>query len=423
MKGFKEVLSVCGFLGFLAVLISTSVMAQSTYTFPWSTTFNFPDIYSASVSNATNYFFPTLSPGTITNNAQAASSSQYNLNYSGHSGTEYTQVESAANYPNGAGGNGLRFWVGYDNSGNYNNVHSDPVDLFLGTAHNPGNQHPELWFRWYMRYQSGFQWVPASGPGGTSGGGPNYSKNIYIWSTTMSNPAVIFEYAYTDNYRIYVQLNNGGTSLYGNSGWQTVQCGGNGNLTSNGSWHCFEAHIKADTNGSNGVAELWIDNVQQFSKSNVNFGTPGGWSMIELNSNCSNPANTGVNYYIDYDDIAISTTGRIGPIGTTPTPTPTPPAATPPTVPTNVKATVASSSQINLTWTASTDSAGVAGYTIYRNGAEAGTAASTSYDDAGLSPDTRYTYTVSAYDAAGNQSAQSTPVSATTAQASTKRKR
>ena len=143
--------------------------------------------------------------------------------------------------------------------------------------------------------------------------------------------------------------------------------------------------------------------------------------MIELNSNCSNPANTGVNYYIDYDDIAISTTGRIGPIGTTPTPTP--PAATPPTVPTNVKATVASSSQINLTWTASTDSAGVAGYTIYRNGAEAGTAASTSYDDAGLSPDTRYTYTVSAYDAAGNQSAQSTPVSATTAQASTKRKR
>jgi hypothetical protein len=241
----------------------------------------------------------------------------------------------------------------------------------------------------------------------------------------MSNPAVILEYAYTDNYRMDIQLNNGGSQIYGNAGWQTVQCGGNANLTSNGGWHCFEVHIKADTNGSNGVAELWIDNVQQFSKTNVNFGTPGGWSMIEFNSNCSNPANTGVNYYIDYDDIAISTTGRIGPIaggggGGAP---PAPPTATPPTVPAGLKATVASSSQINLAWTASTDSAGVAGYTIYRNGAEVGTAASTSYDDAGLSPDTTYTYTVSAYDAAGNQSAQSTPVSATTARASTRRKR
>ena len=311
MKGFEKVLLACGFVAFLAVPISTSVMAQS-YNFPWSTTFNFPDIYSGSVSNATNYLFPTLSPGAITSDAQAASSSDYNLNYSGQSGTEYTQVQSAANYPGGAGGNGLRFWVGYDGSGNYNNNHSDPVDLFLGTSGNPGKQYPELWFCWYMRYQSGFQWAPANGPGGVSGGGPNYSKNIYIWSKTMSNPAVILEYANTDNYRMYVQLNRGGTSLYGNSGWQTVQCGGNANLTSDGSWHCFEAHIKADTNGSNGVGELWIDNVQQFSQSNVNFGTPRGWSMIEFNSNVSNPANSGVNYYIDYDDIAISTTGRIG---------------------------------------------------------------------------------------------------------------
>jgi len=104
--------------------------------------------------------------------------------------------------------------------------------------------------------------------------------------------------------------------------------------------------------------------------------------------------------------------------------TPTAPPTTPPTVPANVKATVASSSQINLAWTASTDSAGrVAGYTIYRNGAEVGTAVGTSYNDTGLSPDTTYTYTVSAYDASGNQSAQSTPVSATTPKASARRRR
>jgi hypothetical protein len=119
MKGFKKVLSVCGFVGFPAILISPSVMAAS-YTFPWYTMLDFQDIYCGSVSSATNYLFPTLSPGTITSNAQGASSSHYNVNYSGHSGAEYTQVESATNYPHGAGGNGLRFRVGYDNSGNYN---------------------------------------------------------------------------------------------------------------------------------------------------------------------------------------------------------------------------------------------------------------------------------------------------------------
>ncbi len=95
--------------------------------------------------------------------------------------------------------------------------------------------------------------------------------------------------------------------------------------------------------------------------------------------------------------------------------TPPPPPAVPPTVPTNLKATAVSSTQIDLTWTASTDSSGVvAGYTIYRNGAPVGTSAAAFYDDRGLSPNTTYTYAVSAYDAAGNQSAQSAPASATT---------
>ena len=86
-------------------------------------------------------------------------------------------------------------------------------------------------------------------------------------------------------------------------------------------------------------------------------------------------------------------------------------------------ATVVSSSQIDLTWTASTDSAGVTGYKIFRGGSQAGTAAGTSYKDTGLSADTTYMYSVSACDAAGNQSAQSTPVSATTENAPTKKKR
>ena len=91
------------------------------------------------------------------------------------------------------------------------------------------------------------------------------------------------------------------------------------------------------------------------------------------------------------------------------------PDTTPPTVPTSLTATAMSSSQINLSWAASTDTqSGVAGYKIYRGGTQIGTSVSTSYSDTGLSPSTAYIYTVSAYDVAGNTSAQSASVSATT---------
>jgi len=87
---------------------------------------------------------------------------------------------------------------------------------------------------------------------------------------------------------------------------------------------------------------------------------------------------------------------------------------TPPTQPTGLSASAVSSSQINLSWTASTDNVGVTGYQIYRSGNLVGTSASTGYSDIGLTASTLYSYTVAAYDAAGNISAQSISASATT---------
>jgi chitodextrinase len=92
---------------------------------------------------------------------------------------------------------------------------------------------------------------------------------------------------------------------------------------------------------------------------------------------------------------------------------------TPPTQPTNLTATAVSSSQINLSWTASTDNVGVAGYTIYRNGTKLTTVTTNSYDNTGLTASTTYSYYVVAYDAAGNNSQASTTVSATTTKAAT----
>lgn len=87
---------------------------------------------------------------------------------------------------------------------------------------------------------------------------------------------------------------------------------------------------------------------------------------------------------------------------------------TAPSVPTNLTATTASASQINLTWTASTDNVGVTGYKIYRNGVYLTSVTGTSYNNTGLAEKTTYNYTVSAYDAAANESAQSSQKSATT---------
>jgi chitodextrinase len=74
-------------------------------------------------------------------------------------------------------------------------------------------------------------------------------------------------------------------------------------------------------------------------------------------------------------------------------------------VPAGLSATAISSSQINLSWTASTDNVGVAGYRVFRNGNQIATVTTTSYSNTGLAASTAYTYTVSAFDAAGNVSA------------------
>ena len=89
---------------------------------------------------------------------------------------------------------------------------------------------------------------------------------------------------------------------------------------------------------------------------------------------------------------------------------------TPPNAPTGLVASPASSSSISLTWNATTDVGGgaIANYKVYRGGSFVGAPTNTSYLDQPLSANTPYTYTVSAVDPASNESAVSSPASATT---------
>jgi chitodextrinase len=92
----------------------------------------------------------------------------------------------------------------------------------------------------------------------------------------------------------------------------------------------------------------------------------------------------------------------------------TPSDTTAPSVPGGLNATAISTSQIDLSWSASTDNVGVAGYRVYQGGTQIGTTSATFFSSTGLSASTAYTYTVAAYDAAGNVSGQSSPATAST---------
>src|SRR5437879_5828632 len=73
-----------------------------------------------------------------------------------------------------------------------------------------------------------------------------------------------------------------------------------------------------------------------------------------------------------------------------------------PTTPQSLQVVSAGLFQVTISWSASSDNAGVVSYKIYRGGALIATIGNvTSYTDTDLTPRTTYSYTVQACDAAG----------------------
>jgi hypothetical protein len=120
-----------------------------------------------------------------------------------------------------------------------------------------------------------------------------------------------------------------------------------------------------------------------------------GWHTV------ADPANHPGPFELDVDGVQIYSLA-IAPIS-------------PPSVPTGLTASFVNSGEIDLTWTASTDHVGVAGYNIYRNGVVIGTSTTPAYVDKTVGPGGSYTYAVTAFDTknVSVQSAQSTSVTVT----------
>jgi hypothetical protein len=132
-------------------------------------------------------------------------------------------------------------------------------------------------------------------------------------------------------------------------------------------------------------------------------------------------ANTSYSYSVQAVDGAGNVSANSN-TSTVTTPSGTTADTTAPSVPANLKATAASTTQVNLTWTASTDTggSGLAGYNVYRNGTKINSSlvapATTNYGDGTVTSNTAYSYQIEAVDGAGNKSAKTTAVSVTTSQ-------
>ncbi|MFC5047559.1 T9SS type A sorting domain-containing protein [Aquimarina sp. TRL1] len=85
-----------------------------------------------------------------------------------------------------------------------------------------------------------------------------------------------------------------------------------------------------------------------------------------------------------------------------------------PTTPTALVASNISSTSLTLSWNAATDNVGVTGYDVYQGSTIVTSVSGNSATITGLTPNTSYQFRVRAKDAAGNQSALSDAVSATT---------
>ncbi|MFH1257148.1 MAG: Ig-like domain-containing protein [Candidatus Diapherotrites archaeon] len=347
----------------------------------------------------------------------------------------------------------------------------------------PDKTHDELYFRWYMKYDETWSWWPnqngqklarmAVGPADVGCTTLNdhiipsfaWGRMVHdIWPVVgtgfYSNPEAYW-YDYGPGkwilIEIYAKLNTVGQS----NGILTSWINGKEVLHEEGvvirnhnynfaNFTMGDNIIYTNAAGSSGVPwlppeekQIWFDDVKVSTnyigpepcKNGVEI-TPENVGTCYCGTSTPNPdcsTNTGPHStdawaasYIAPNPTACTgivdsgycNNGVWSPSGTSDT--------TPPSTPANLTATAAPSSQINLSWAASTDNTGVAGYRIERcTGAsctsftQIATPTGTSYNNTGLSANTTYRYRVRAADAAGNLSNYSSIASAATPAAPT----
>ena len=189
-----------------------------------------------------------------------------------------------------------------------------------------------------------------------------------------------------------------------------------GNLAANATSSSQIALSWSASTDSLGIASYLVERCQGASCSN--FAQIGSTATTAYNDTTVSPS-TAYSYRVRAQDVG----SNFGPYSNTSSATTPakPSGGATPTAPTNLVAIANSPSQIALSWTASTDSLGIASYLVERcqnagclNFAQIGSTASTSYNDTTASGSTTYSYRVRASDTGNNLGPYSNIASATT---------
>src|SRR3989339_1367829 len=214
-----------------------------------------------------------------------------------------SSITSAANYPGGAGGKGFSWQIGNGPGDSATSPTSANLALSWG-----GSNH--VWIRWYVRIPQGLD---------TSYGSRCIQgwKVLYVWSPSRNADQSLY---------IDANYQGVGMTLYDRTSRANGQYGFSdaiGSNTSDGSWVAVEMEFDIP----NRTWRYWFyeDNVDsptpKFQSSSINYPM-SSIGFISIPDNIRSSACPNVPQSLYFDDITISTTGRIGPAsgsGGTPT--------------------------------------------------------------------------------------------------------
>lgn len=248
--------------------VTPSAITANAVTLPWSTTYNCPetDQFQQGWPNCDGLGVWGL----------------WTANGKGE------QITTAANNPLGGGGRGQRQWNG------------DGHNVVSGGARISFSPVNEIYVRWYMRYQLGYKWEHLS-----------YDKILYFSGTNIP------EFYSEDYWNFYV---SGYDHTIPSAGFSTA----NGGATGDGKFHCYEIHEKINPGTNDDIGEFWLDGTYKGRVTGFDYNGP--FTGFGIGENQDSPAN-GTTAYVDFDDIAIQTTGPIGCLS----------SATPPAAPTHLR--------------------------------------------------------------------------------------
>lgn len=177
-------------------------------------------------------------------------------------------------------------------------------------------QQSDLYFRWYQKFSSNFQFSLIATKGAETLINHSPGQSMYFWWNNWGDGG-ISHLAQNADHDFEANV-NGGT-------WFPAM----------NQWYCLEARFKYNSGASDGVLQSWVNGTLRWDYSNVALDSPGTLMKGMLlsgywNNSTSQQGNpAGVSHptmYRWFDNFVISTQ-RIGCLGSAPTPAP--PPATP----------------------------------------------------------------------------------------------